>query len=718
MTETSIRIGDAVLKRSHNTLDVDGRQHVIEPLAAELLAYLAENAGSVVSLDDLHNNLWPDRVVTDSSVYRQIAELRRLLGDDARAPRYIETIRKRGYRLIAEVGPAASPSAGASASTVPRPPGRRGRWLAAASAALLGVLALAWYATERTTVDDPTRLTVAVTPFDTLSPDTPEYVADAVAWALSDRLAGIAELRVPAFPTVRELKERGDSPSDIARKLNAALVVSGSVSLSPGSSGEVVDVRAVLVDARTREQLWAASGSGRVEELMTLRERLAIDVAQQLDLELRETFHDGLFGSDPELYEALLIAHRELESGFQADNLSSAVDLYSSVLERNDESVPALAGRAVAHLLMYNNFYDRSNERLALARADTRRALELDGDAAEALYAAGYYESIAGDPKAARELLRKAVERRPSSARIWVGLGRNATRLNDLGEALLALREGTLLDPQNAIFYYELGIAEFVSGDYRSAERSFRAALDLNADMIEAHLYIALLYVAWLGDSAAAAAEMGRLADKIGQDELMQIMLLPGTWGFFTYAGDEFKAALQTWSVAEKGGDPGAWHLAMAEFTALTGDAAAARGHYQRSVELRRADVANNPADPWYVAELAIAYAGLGNGDEALAAADRALALAPPEADPWTNADFLWFRATTLMMLGLEAEAVQQVREALRYRGLITPLSLREDPTWAKLFANPEFLALMTADGQQWQAWAATETVAGPVGQP
>ncbi len=704
MTEHSIRIGDAILKRSRNTLDMAGRSHIIEPLAAELLAYLAENAGSVVSLDDLHNKLWKDRVVTDSSVYRQIAELRRLLGDDARSPRYIETIRKRGYRLIADVGPVDEPS--------PAPPirGRRLGRFAIAGALLLMAAAFGWHTLQPTTVADSSRLTIAVMPFDTLSPDTPDYVADAVAWALSDRLAGMAELRVPAFSAVRELADRGDSSSDVARKLNADLLVSGSVSLNADAGGDMIDVRAALVDTATREQLWSKAASDRLEDLVALREQLAIDVAQELDLKIRDGFHDGLLGSNPDLYETLLEAHGQLESGFQADNLTTAIELYTAVLEQDGESLPALAGRAVAHGLMYNNFYDRNDERLALARADTRRALELDGDAAEALYAAGYYESIAGSPETARELLRQAAERRPSSARIWAGIGRNATRLNELEEAMAAFGEAVLLDPQNPVFHYDLGLTEFVSGEYRDAERSLRSALDLNPETIEAHLYIALLYVAWLGDSAAAAAEMQRVVDKIGQDALMQILLMPGIWGFFTYSGDELRAALETWSFAEKGGDPGAWHLAMAELTALRGDTVAARGHYERGAELRKADVAANPGDPWYVAELAVAYAGQGSGDEALAAADRALTLAPPEADPWTNADFLWYRATVLMMLGLEVDTVRQVEEALRYRSLITPLSLREDPTWATMFSNPEFLALITDDGRQWKAWTGDAT--------
>lgn len=79
----------------------------LEPKAVEVLVFLARNPGRVVSADELIGGVWGGRFVGDSPVYRIIAELRRVLGDDARRPDYIETIRKRGYRLIADVQTAA-----------------------------------------------------------------------------------------------------------------------------------------------------------------------------------------------------------------------------------------------------------------------------------------------------------------------------------------------------------------------------------------------------------------------------------------------------------------------------------------------------------------------------------------------------------------------------------------------------------------------------------
>ncbi len=75
----------------------------VEPKLMDVLSFLAKNAGEVVSKDDITNAVWTDQFITDSVVTRAIAALRRALEDDAHNPRYIETISKRGYRLIATV---------------------------------------------------------------------------------------------------------------------------------------------------------------------------------------------------------------------------------------------------------------------------------------------------------------------------------------------------------------------------------------------------------------------------------------------------------------------------------------------------------------------------------------------------------------------------------------------------------------------------------------
>jgi transcriptional activator of cad operon len=93
----------------------------VEPKAMEVLVLLASRAGKVVSRDDLFAAVWPGVVVGDEALTQSINKLRKALGDNPRAPSYIETISKRGYRLIAPVHRGEGvPTAGAGRREAPR----------------------------------------------------------------------------------------------------------------------------------------------------------------------------------------------------------------------------------------------------------------------------------------------------------------------------------------------------------------------------------------------------------------------------------------------------------------------------------------------------------------------------------------------------------------------------------------------------------------------
>jgi DNA-binding winged helix-turn-helix (wHTH) protein len=102
------RVGDRLVRPSLNRLVCDGEVAHVEPKLMRVLVVLAERPRRVVGRRELLAEVWEARHVSDSTVTRAIATLRRLLGDDANRPRFIETIPKRGYRLIAPVTPAAA----------------------------------------------------------------------------------------------------------------------------------------------------------------------------------------------------------------------------------------------------------------------------------------------------------------------------------------------------------------------------------------------------------------------------------------------------------------------------------------------------------------------------------------------------------------------------------------------------------------------------------
>jgi len=97
----------------------DDQAIALRPKTWGVLRYLAERPGKLVSKTELFDAVWRNTAVEEKGLNVSIAELRRLLGDDARNPRFIETVHRRGFRFIASVG-ARAPDAATDASPDPR----------------------------------------------------------------------------------------------------------------------------------------------------------------------------------------------------------------------------------------------------------------------------------------------------------------------------------------------------------------------------------------------------------------------------------------------------------------------------------------------------------------------------------------------------------------------------------------------------------------------
>ncbi len=115
-SNTPFTLGEWLVQPQLNRLSrSDGGDVQLEPKMMDVLVCLAQTPGDVVSREALIDAVWPEVFISESVLTRAIAGLRRALGDDAREPRFIETISKRGYRLIGSdtavpVAPAPAPT--------------------------------------------------------------------------------------------------------------------------------------------------------------------------------------------------------------------------------------------------------------------------------------------------------------------------------------------------------------------------------------------------------------------------------------------------------------------------------------------------------------------------------------------------------------------------------------------------------------------------------
>jgi Tol biopolymer transport system component/DNA-binding winged helix-turn-helix (wHTH) protein len=162
--------GEISLDPTRMTVTVSGRPAALEPKSFDVLLFLVEHRDRLVSKDELLEAVWKDTFVTPNVLTRAVAQLRKALGDDARESRYIETVAKRGYRLIAPVSVVAGdlprvstavPDTAPTGSPVPPavpdaavPPRRIARWMALAAVVLVAAFAAgAWRLTRRPVVE-------------------------------------------------------------------------------------------------------------------------------------------------------------------------------------------------------------------------------------------------------------------------------------------------------------------------------------------------------------------------------------------------------------------------------------------------------------------------------------------------------------------------------------------------------------------------------------
>lgn len=142
--EADFYLGDWLVRPTQNRIERGDLVQQLQPLSMRLLTHLAQHAGEVVPNEALLERFWEGRIVADDAIHRRISDIRQQLGDDARNPCYIETISKKGYRVVAAVG---HPDPQAQ-STGPKR--RYTVYSALAAALVIGILAVWWPGTGTT----------------------------------------------------------------------------------------------------------------------------------------------------------------------------------------------------------------------------------------------------------------------------------------------------------------------------------------------------------------------------------------------------------------------------------------------------------------------------------------------------------------------------------------------------------------------------------------
>jgi DNA-binding winged helix-turn-helix (wHTH) protein/TolB-like protein/cytochrome c-type biogenesis protein CcmH/NrfG len=488
---SGLRIGEWWADPTTNELRRAGDTVRIEPRAMEVLMALAGRPGEVVSREQLLAQAWPGVVVGDEALTQSVIKLRRALGDSPRAPVYIETISKRGYRLIAPVGGQPAPL-----------PHRALRWRWAAGVAVLaGALAAAYYLgvpeDQRAFAEVATPLTVTVMPFEAVGPGREhDYLARGIG---SDLMTDLS--RLPGLQLI--------SPA-AGKAADAAYVVAGSVQ----RDGSSLRINVRLTNSSTGQQIWTARYDRPFGDLFALQSEITRSVAEHLPGRITEAERQRLakrHTHDPQAYDYFLRGQALFLVRRTQDNREARA-LFARALELDPKFARAYAALAMTYAMDYR--YQSSAEasaplRRALELAETAR--EIDPGIPEVYWALGFVQAQSRRHEQALDSLRKAVALNPSYADAYAFMGGIHTYIGQPAKSIPLLRTALRLNPDGGHLYYLLiGRAYLFENDIEQALFNLRQAHMRNADDLECRLFLAAALAA-NGERAEAEWEAAQI---------------------------------------------------------------------------------------------------------------------------------------------------------------------------------------------------------------
>jgi TolB-like protein/Flp pilus assembly protein TadD len=369
---------------------------------------------------------------------------------------------------------------------------------------------------------------LAVLPLENLSKDPEqEYFADGMTDQLITDVAQIPSVRVISRTSVMQYKKVRKPLDQIARELNVAAVVEGTVL----RSGSRVRITAQLVQVKQEKHLWARSYEGDLRDVLALQDQVARDIAAEIRVRLTPEMQGRLSNPrivDPEVYEDYLRG-RYYWNLRTAEGVNRGIDYFRRAIAKDPYYALAYAGLADSYLVLAGYRVVSPNEVLPLAKAAASKALELDDSLAEAHAPLGaLHIEYDLDPQGAEKEFRRAIELNPNyaTAHHWYGEEVLAAT-GRFAEALAELKRAEELDPLSRAIGTTHGYVLYLLRENDAAIVQLHTTLEVDANFAVAHMYLGRVY-AQKKMFASAIEEFQKAVDLSGSEPYYRAWLAYG----------------------------------------------------------------------------------------------------------------------------------------------------------------------------------------------
>jgi len=500
----------------------------------QILRILVERQGKIVTRQEIRQVLWPNDTVVefDRSINVAMTILRKALADDADHPKYIETLARRGYRLITSVewqqrSPAPQDLLQPRADALPRnaaqfsqpepraPSYSRKAAVLGASAVVVAVVGyMSWPRVRDVAPPQPQKVMLAVLPFENLTGDpNKEYLADGLTEETISRLGRLDpnQLGVIGRTSVMGYKHKNERLDQIGRDLSVQFVLENSLR----QSGDHLRITSQLVQMKDQSHLWSHDYDYRAQDVLTVEENVASSVAREIKVHLTARHQADFARSqpvNPEAYDAYLKGYYFFQRNSDKDTYMSA-----KYYERATQLDPsyALAWVGLSRVRKWQAMTGRipTEEGYRLAREEVERALVLNPNLAAAhtqMYR--IKQQVDFDWAGADASIQRAIALEPGNPDVVGAAASSAAIVGRFDEALQLDRRAVDLDPLSGGSWGRLAETEFFIGQLDRAAADGKKALELNPDVWPGPILLSKIYV-MQGRPQDALPEIGLVRD-------------------------------------------------------------------------------------------------------------------------------------------------------------------------------------------------------------
>ncbi len=525
-----------------------GKLLPLTPRVFDILWVLIQNPGRVLTKDEIMKQVWPDTIVEESNLARNVSTLRKILGEEPDKPQYIETIPWRGYRFLTEV-----------------------RELREESEAIDSL---------------------AVLPFvnEGLDP-AGEYLSDGITESLIHKLSLLRGLKVMSRYSVfqyklHDQKQNFPDAKTVGSRLGVRAVMTGHVRLVD----DIAQVGVELVDACDNRHLWGAQYNRELSNIVTLQETISQQIAGQLKLKLTSGDRQRLASRQTENSEAyqLYLKGRHFSNMMTLEGVQKGVELFRLAIEKDPSYAQAYTGLSGCYTLL--------NQPVE-ARKAVIKALGLDPLLGEVHASLGFFKFLYDWDFSGAELeMKQAIELAPNDAQAHQGYATFLACMGRHKESIIEADRACELDPLSIGMNQAVGNVLAFARDYDAAIEVLLRTLELDPHFAPVRSALVITYAA-KGMFEEALAQLEKLRPLAGGNPIVDANINALKGLVFAAAGQEAEALKIAGEVSKP---PAATSYNIARIYAALGECDRAFEYLDRAYRERSPEIVGLKVDPCF----------------------------------------------------------------------------------------------------------------------